>query len=336
MKTTRLLKIAAVGASTAAAALGLIGVPGTSAVEVAGVTDLVVSVDAVQDVIAPPGTYAAFDVNVALLNGTGLPADITENGAVQVTLPAGSDVDDDLSTGCVEAGAPNVASCAIDPAVAPQVVATTPHVPGDYTATATITVAGVGLEISDSDSFTVQALSQGIAAGIVRTGGQLTLSLPDGRVYTLTVPDFIGEGKEGVIAQIEGYDRPITQTCPQARPGQCGAKGFLITFVQDYAKFTATDDDNPLESWSTFGTSDPCRSQVGVPADCAHIGFAKTPLSPVITLKAPCTQGSDGGWNTNGDGLPCSVGIVKVGASYEYSGRLLSDDPVEIPIGRLL
>lgn len=334
MKTARLFRVAAVGGATAATALGLIGVPASSAEEL-GVMDAQVRITPVQEEISPPGTFAAFDVEV-LQVGT-LPA----TGDVLVTLPSGSDVDDDLSTGCTEADSPNTATCPFDETPsAMQVVATTPTTPGTYTVTADLQADpviedGVPVDIEDDGgnhaetTFDVLGAGDGVSAGVVRPGESLRLSLPDGREYVLVVPEDIGEGKEGVIVDIRGAQKQTYHVCPIGRA--CGDNGFLVKFNEEYESFTATDPTKPLEGKQTFGSTPPCQ---GLGNNCLGIAF-QTELSPTHAALIEAQACSPSGQVNPVTRHMCIEEKYKVNGKVWFSTRLLSEDPITLPIGRL-
>lgn len=317
--------------STSAIALST---PTPTSALVQGVVDVAVDIEAKPKVVSPPGAYALYEVVAS--NAGILPI---SSSTVTVTLPVGSSYDGGTSSSAC-GGSGTTVTCTVGSLAAGgserfDIVASTPAPavldPNGYTATATIEEHDPLLEPleykgnnTDTTTIKVEASSGAGVYALLRGGDQTTLTVGDGRIFRMEVPEEV----PGVIVSIEPADG-TGRTCndPGSTPRLCD-KGFLTTFVEDHPVFKATDENHPLVTSRTFGPYSPCQG-LGDPSTCSEFFFTKSPaVSPNLERMQPCDAPGVA------DPAPC-----RNGAAYKLTPNgylwvdvlMLSNDPLELP-----
>lgn len=330
MNTTKRRALAALATAALAGLAGL--VPATSGedeVPTPGVVDLTATGESVPARVSPPGELVILAISV----DQGI---VPTTGVLTVTLAEGSAYRDDLTEladmpeGVACDGAGVSVTCTIpEAAVDLELVAHTAPTAGEQVATLAVAATGplAPLEWDKNNSSTVSTKVEkpegGVAAGLVEEGDSLSLDAPDGRSYTITVP----EGVPGVIVEIrlvDGKGRVCTGSPTGCDPG------FTTVFVEDHPVYYAQDPENPLVTKMTFGPQPPC---IGLGASCGDIYFAKQADAVVLT-KMPYCRGASGGARGNGDALPSSPCVnakSKTGNKIWFEVLMLSNDPVTLP-----
>jgi hypothetical protein len=306
---------------------------------VPGVADLAVDLTVQTPKVTPPA-YAGYSVEVTQ-NGA-----LATSGRLTVGLPSGSVVQTGLSdldaATCAQSGATLTCDFTADPVAGPRsvdlTIITTPPVAGDYTITADVASTDLVEPIEftannhDEGTMVVRPTSEGTAAGIVKRGESLSLTLNDGRQITLTVPTTsTNDDEQGVDVTISGKNA-TGYTCTS---GRCG-NGFLITFDSWNPTFTWTDETHPLVTVRTYGVADPC---LGLGNSCTGIDYTKHPELTLVPLQPmPWCSGASGANAGNGQSLPsgpCINHKFKINGAVWFEVLLTSDDPLELPVSKI-
>lgn len=331
MKTTRRsIRTAAVAVAAASIGLGLFGAPGTAAQEtVPGAVDLQPELSsAIQQVTV--GKNVLFEASVT--QGT-----VPTPGTATFTVPSGFTLVAGESDCSVSAGL-TTATCTIPLGQLPaqttsyEFLATAPAT-ADPSTTATLTVAAsadpLGLEYTPDNTATLAMPvvddDDQVAAGLVPGGGELSLSLPDGREYRLQVP----ASSPGVIVEITAEDGAGRTCGPDASAEGCG-NGFGIVFYNT-DEYNANDPEDPLIADLTFGILDPCR---GLGNSCTGIAYAQDVNSNDLE-PMPLCDGAQGAEPGDGDAQDSGEGCInqkyKLGGDIWFDVRFTSEDPVKLP-----
>jgi len=170
-----------------------------------------------------------------------------------------------------------------------------------------------------------------VAAGVVKTGHSISLTLSGGRSYTLSVPATSNIGEKGVIVTIKG-EAVGTHTCVG---GSCGGDGFNVSFDNSVPGYTWTDFTNPLVSVSAYGVSPPCR---GLGNACWELGYTDSPLPAAPIVQQPWCVGASDTSRGNNQALAtslCTNDKYKVNGIVTFETLLTSTDPIQLPIGKL-
>lgn len=316
------LLMASISLSTSAIALSN---PTSAGAFVPGVVDVAVSIEARPSVVSPPGAHALFEV---VASNAGV-VEISSS-TVTVSLPAGSVYDDSTSTpACSGTGTTvtcPVGALAVGASERLDIVSSTPTIADDYAVTASIVendpLVVEPLEYSgnnqDAATVSVQAQSGTGVYALLRGGDSATLTVGDGRILTMRVPDEV----VGVITSIEPAEG-FGYTCGAAL---CG-KGFLTRFVEDHPVFKAEDPAHPIETSRTFGPYSPCQG-LGDPSSCSAFYFTKDPLVPTLTRMPACDPSG------TATPAPCRDGVaykLTPGGYLWADVNMQSNDPLELP-----
>lgn len=317
--------VVAVASVLAATTASLAPQPSLAQDAVPGVVDLAASIASKPVTVSPPGELVLLAVGV---RNVGL---LQADAEVAVDLAPGMVYRDDLSSSaCTPSGSDVLCAAGAVPAggsASFDVVAHTAPDPGAQVSTATANSVGVTEPLeyqsnnSQSATTTVTAGNNLYAAGLVESGDSLTLTVGDGRVFTITVPAEV----PGVI---------VRELSPRDGTGYlCGTyvcgNGFYLDFVP-HPHFKAEDMNHPLVTHRTFGALPPCR---GLGNSCSDTYYSASDAPGAVLLPTPWCEGASGSSSGSGTGPAprCINQKYKSGGATWFDIRLLTIDPLELP-----